>query len=454
MALPSFEKTWEFSLFHWLDNRESGITTDEIAAQYMSLALLNVMTDTKKKAWGGTFTDQGSGTVRFAPSATGGWPYGASDQNLYFSDDVGLDIKFVGCNSAGNDGTFTITAVDTSAGAWVEFTNSGSPVFEVDTACSAKVLWGNFTVPLTLKGSSGSQAGRGAGMDGKDRWLVPSDIRSAGSGDRDWFVVETANGAELLFWHYSNNVSYEYEYAAVYFSENGFTGGTTSTRPTADDEFERINGSLRWGPHYDPNGRTFYFHAMMSNDGHHFRFFTHCDAYTGSSMFVAIEAAKNPVTGGALIPWNGNNNMWWWVSCANQATNADILTYEQFRDAGKVVTIIDKDGSAGGPYYTGMAMTSEAFGGDNQELGKVLDVRANGLAEGNVYFWPIGLVSNTTSIKGRLARIADLWFAPDSGVWCRTGATFSSAGSKTFVRWGDFVFPWDGSSFMPRRAPI
>lgn len=452
MALPSFEKTWEFSLFHFMDNVAAG-TNDEESARYMSLALLNVITDTKKKAWGGTFTDQGSGTVRFAPSATGGWPYGPTGQNLYQSDDVGLDIRFVGCNSAGNDGTFTITAVDTSAGAWVEFTNSGSPVFEVDTACSAKVLWGNFTVPLTLKGSSASQAGRSAGMDGKDRWLVPSDIMSNPTTGRDWFVVETANGAELCFWHYSNNISYEYEYAVVCISENGFSGGTTTTRPTATDELELIDGARRWGPHVDPGGRTFYFNAMMSSDGHHIRFFTHCDAYWGSGLFWAMEPAKNPVTGGALIPWNGNNNLFLWRSCAATSTNTDILTYENFRESGEVRAVIDKDGSASGPYWPSMYMTSEGTLGTDGSLGKQLDVRANGLAEGNVYFWPIGLAANGTYIKGRMARIADLWFAPDSGVWCRTGATFSSAGSKTFMRWGDFVWPWDGSSAMPRRAP-
>lgn len=451
MALPSFEKTWEFSLFHFIDNRISAITTDEIAGQYMSVALLNVMTDTKKKAWGGTFTDQGSGTVRFAPTTVGGWPYGPTGQELYDSTDVGLKIVFVGCNSAGNDGTFTITAVDTSAGAWVEFTNSGTPVFEVDTACSAKVLWGNFTVPLTLKGSSGSVAGRGAGMDGKDRWLSPADIVSNSSGNRDWFVVETSNGLELLFWHHCTSASYNYEMAFIGLSENGYTGGTINTKPTVTDEIEEVDGAHRWGPHVDPNGRTFYFFAMMSNDGAHFRLWSLCDAYDGAGLFVGMEPAKNPVIGGALIPWNGNNNVCWWASCAEESGNSDRMTYTHFWSQARIRAVIDKDASAGGPYYPAMAMTTECDAASS--LGQTLDIRSNGLTPASVFFWPIGFASNDTNIKGRLGRLADIWFSPDAGVQMRWGATFSSAGSKTFIRIGDFILPWDGSSSFPRRAP-
>jgi hypothetical protein len=452
VALPSFEKTWEFSLSHFVDNRISGITTDEIAGRYMSVALLNVLTDKKKKAWGGTFTDQGSGTVRFTPTTVAGWPYGPSGQELYETSDVGLDIEFVGCNSAGNDGTFTITAVDTSAGAWVEFTNSGSPVFEADTACAVAVLWGNFTVPLTLKGSSGSQAGRGAGMDGKDRWLSPSDIRSYSSGDRDWFVLQTANGCELLFWHYTTNLSYEYEMATIYFScESGFTGGTTSTKPSATDEVLVIGTAQRWGPLVDPFAHTLQFHMMMSSDGDHARFFAYCDAYWGGGLFIGMEAAKNPVTGGSLIPWNGNNNVAWWVSCAASSQNTAYMTYEKFRDDYPLRATFDKDASAGGPYTPGLILTSEHV--SDAAVGENIGNYGNELASPSCIFWPIGIAANDTNIKGRVARLPDIWFAPNGGGTCRTHATFSSTGSKTFKRIGDFILPWDGSTEIPYYSP-
>ncbi len=116
MAVPTTEKTWEFSLLNFCDPQiYQSVANDEGSARVMYLAFLNFMTDKLKKGWGGTFADQGGGTVRFTPTTVGGRPYSRlpSDE-LYNADDVGLKIVFVGCSSAGNDGAFTVTAADSS----------------------------------------------------------------------------------------------------------------------------------------------------------------------------------------------------------------------------------------------------------------------------------------------------------------------------------------------------
>lgn len=445
MAVPTTEKTWEFSLFNFCDPQIVGNkgNNDEGSCQVMYLAFLNFMTDKKKKGWGGTFTDQGGGTVRFAPTTAGGRPYSFSGNEKYDSTDVGLKSVFVGCNSAGNDGTFTITAVDTSAGAWCEFTNSGSPVFEVDTACSSHVLCGNFTTPLTVKGSSASLAGRGAGMDGKDRWIGYNDYKSALSGDRDWVVLQTASGCEMLWWLDSSSTSYEYDYGVVQFScENGFTGGTTSTAPTATDSIEVSARTTRWGPYTDPYWvGTFYISMMMSSDGEHFRFWHNGNNYL--NMFVGMERAKDAITAGALIPWNGNQNIVWW----RNVNNSDVMEFEDFNDAAYVRATIDKDASAGGPYAPSYYMSAEMLG--SAMLGQQMGSHPNELSR-EVSFAPIGLITTTTFVTGRHGRMADLWWI-GAGT-ANYGNTFPFDGSKDFMRIGDFIFPWDGSTPYKQRV--
>ena len=438
MAVPTTEKTWEFSLYNFVNPHVVGDkgANDMGSCQAMYIALLNFMTDKKKKGWGGTFTDQGGGTVRFAPTTVGGNPYGFSGNEKYDATDVGLKIKFVGCNSAGNDGTFTITAVDTSAGAWCEFVNSGSPVFEVDTACDSHVLAGNFTTPLTVKGSSANRAARSYGMDGKDRWLNPNDTTSALSGNRDWVVVQTASGCEMLWWMDISNATYYYDYGVVGFScENGFTGGTLSTPPTATDYVEQYGRTERWHPVTDPYaGNDFYISIMMSSDGEHFRLW-----FNGSddiNWFMGMERAKNAITAGA-IPWNGSQNIFWYY--AANATNVMVFGY--FNDQARVRSTIDKDAAAGGPYYPAYYMTSEMYIG--AMIGQNMGAEPNQLSRESS-FAPIGLACTHSLVRGRHGRLADIWWIGSGG--SNYGSTFPFDGSKAFIRIGDFLLPWDGAS--------
>ena len=444
MAVPTTEKTWEFSLYNFVNPQvvgDKGIT-DEGSCQVFYLAFLNFMTDKKKKGWGGTFTDQGGGTVRFDPTVVGGNPYGFSGNEKYDSSDVGLKIRFVGCNSAGNDGTFTITAVDTSAGAWCEFVNSGSPVFEVDTACDSHVLAGNFTTPLTVKGSSASRASRSYGMDGKDRWVNYNDYMSALSGSRDWVVLQTASGCEMLWWLDTSSTSYEYDYGVVGFSaENGFTGGTLSTSPTATDYIEKYSRTERWHPLTDPYvSADFYVSIMMSDDGEHFRLWINND--DNIDWFMGMERAYNAITAGS-IPWNGNQNIFWYYP----SNGTNVMLFGSFNDGSRVHSVIDKDAVAGGPYYTYYYMTCEMC--IAAMIGQNMAVYPNQLSrEGS--FAPIGLATPHTSVRGRHGRMADIWWIGSGG--SNYGSTFPFDGSKEFIRIGDFILPWDGASPYKQRV--
>lgn len=439
MALPSLEKTWEFDTNQWVYATGSNASD---ASRKICVHVMNAMLAKKKKAYGGTFADQGSSVVRFTATDQGGNPW-VADSELFDPTDVGLDAVFVGSNSAANDGGYAITAVDTASGLWIEFTNA-SAVFEVDTTVSQHVDTGVFTIPLVVKGSSGSQAGRGAAMDGRDRWLVTSDIRGYDSGDRDWVVFQNSvTGAEILLWLDSQYTSTAYEQVVWSVSpENGFTGGSTSTRPSATDQVDVIPNTYYWPPYSAIVNQKFYWNVMMSSDGESFRMFS---IGKGGRIpnFFGMERAQDAVTAGPLIPWNGSQNVMWIVRDQDDY----IPLYTILNDAAHVRATIDKDASAGGPYLAVFYMTSEMR--SSAMIGQYMNTRLNQLNR-EAEFYPIGLWTSTTSVKGRHGRLADIWFSnPHNGV-SPTGASWPLAGSRQFIKIRDMILPWNGSEIKIR----
>jgi hypothetical protein len=439
--LPAFERTWEFHTNYPAAMNQGG--SDETACQYFSLWLLNLMTDKKKKAYGGTFADQGAGTVRFTPTTRGGDPFIAASAN-YDASDVGLKAVFVGCAAGGNNGSFTVTAVDPS-GLWIEFVN-GSATFATDATATMHILWGHFTVPLTVKGSSGSVAGRGAAMDGRDRWLDRTDIASNTSGNRDWFVVQTAGGAEFLFWHDTSSTSNQFEYATIVMSaELGFTGGALTTRPTALDEYVYKNRGF-WTPSQgmQSDGGPWYGAVMMSADGQAFRCLSYGDpakyrtGYGATPLLIIMEPTVK-TTPDTLIPWNGNNNV-----VAFILTNyGQTPLYADINDVALMRVTIDKDSAAGGPYVCGCYSTAEMA--TSAMLGQYTEKNVN-RAQNEWEIYPMGLRSNTSPARGRIGRLVDMWWSQEiTSEINPQGATYPADGSGAYVRCGYAVLPWNGS---------
>lgn len=437
MALPTPEKTWEISANNKIFLSEG---SDELSARLLAIIWFNYLTGKKKKAWGGTFTDQGAGTVRFTFTELAG-RNPTRDPAIFESSDVGLNAVFVGSNSAANDGTFAITAVDNLSGLWCEFTN-GSAVFEADSTVSMHVDDGIFTSPLTVKGSGAGTTGKGAAMDGRDRWLTVSDMQTStsGTGNRSWIVLQTSSGAEMLFLHFTNSTSFEYDRAQWWFSpELGFTGGTANVAPTAVDGQLRWGNTSEWPPYFGINDSVHYFTVWISNDGQDMRMLSH--GRGAMPNFICMERAKDPLSAGALIPWNGNQN----VCTLRFNIDANAPIYSQLNDSAAQPVTIDKDGTAGGPYLALVLWTSEAFAAAT--VGQYLTFQPD-LGRKQVLL-PVGVWCGTTGVRGRHGRLSDVWWS-NYLTLVPQGSTFPADGSGQFIKVGDLVLPWNGSAFTVR----
>jgi hypothetical protein len=197
----------------------------------------------------------------------------------------------------------------------------------------------------------------------------------------------------------------------------------------------------------DLNADNEWFLSMMiTSDGENWRWLSHGDPNHNADpiglapLYMAMEVADNPITGG-VIPWNGNNNI-----CVHSRDNLDYcLSYVNFNDSAQITATIDKDGTAGGPYVCWLYATSEMV--TSAMLGQHEPPYKNNLQE-EFELYPMGLFSLTSGVKGRHGTIADMWWGQDDMmVPVRHGSTYPVSGTGTHLSYCGVVLPWDGSIF-------
>jgi hypothetical protein len=149
--------------------------------------------------------------------------------------------------------------------------------------------------PLTVAGSSDSST---AGMDATDRWVSNGNL-IWNTGSHSWIVLERVDGIQICFdLNYSAATSMD-----VYVSQSGgFTGGSTTNRPTASDEFNSVqwadqatSSTSYWGGFYNTLDGTCRFHVWNSTDGL-------CQRVVGlrranTQFFWRFEIVKDPPDG-------------------------------------------------------------------------------------------------------------------------------------------------------------
>ncbi len=56
---------------------------------------------------------------------------------------------------------------------------------------------------------------------------------------------------------------------------------------------------------------------------------------------------------------------------------------------------------------------------------------------------PMGLIGEDVGVRGSNGRIDDMWWRP---LTMTVGDTLPGGGAKTFICFGDFILPWNGTS--------
>ena len=149
MGVPVLEKTWVHNVNEFFYIAHSS-GNEELGARNFWLAFHQFIQDKVLNDYGGAISDQGGSVARYTLNAAHLPPFVHQNDGVwseyrkgaFIASDVGREIFIAGAPSAGNNGYFTITAVDPS-GTWAEYTNA-SLVAETLTDGSASVLKGSF----------------------------------------------------------------------------------------------------------------------------------------------------------------------------------------------------------------------------------------------------------------------------------------------------------------------
>jgi hypothetical protein len=201
----------------------------------------------------------------------------------------------------------------------------------------------------------------------------------------------------------------------------GFTGGTTTARPTAVDEVVHLNNTTTFGGQSTAQG--FVIHAMQSTDGQCTRIGLLINGI--AFHWILIDKPGNPVTG-----WTNPYVLTWFsIGAITEQVTLATLNTNNTHTKGYGTAIMSlyytTEGAGSSPLATRLTMPNDL--------------------SGEWAITPIGLHSETASNRGRHGTLQDLWFGL---AVLRTGSYFLNGASKDFVVFGDLVLPWNNTEMV------
>lgn len=277
--------------------------------------------------------------------------------------------------------------------------------------------------PWAMRYSCNSVTAGTAG-DGVDRITTNANLVWANAGTaHSWYVIRQtgiATNYELLI--SCENASASGNVLTIVISPSaGFTGGTTTARPTATDELVINNGT------WNASGVLAYrWHMWQSTDGQCTRLFTYSSGTILSS--IVLDKPGNSVTG-------------WSNPSISMATN------------GNTALTAAIMGSLTGPFLAKIGATTgvitvsaEGLLGNVANPSFPTNTNWGNIANEVSGEWPmlpLGLICTTATIRGRHGTIQDMW-AGSGGA--NTGDTYPSGSSNQFAQFGALILPWNGTA--------
>jgi len=290
------------------------------------------------------------------------------------------------------------------------FTTTANWVNSSNASITPSNMWTTrYSCNSTVAGSAG---------DGVDRWSAITDLVFANAGSaHSWYVFRhTAidTNCELLL-SCEGLASNAQNITLVLSPSAGFTGGTTTARPTATDEIVVINNTT-WGGvvNTDTNVKL---HIMKSSDGQCWRFFVANGGQINTAILVEKAAALHGSwTHQAVALGLGTSG----------ATN--ILTQGN----------LNTTASINGRGASNMTMYLAGPGANNALLNAAITTPNDLSLE-----WPFlsqQLYSITASNRGVHGYLQDIWYGSTTTV---SGSTCPTTGTQhQFVQFGSLLLPW------------
>jgi len=256
----------------------------------------------------------------------------------------------------------------------------------------------------------------GTAGDGVNRWSALTDLvfNNAGSA-HSWIVLRMYGTADLLISCEGSGINGQNLVVATSPSV-GFSGGTTTARPTAADERVIINNTT-WGGVVNTD-QSIRMHLLKSTDGQCWRWLMGNTSQIGTAWIYGKAAQFNPTAwpNSFTMFGIGGSPSTGVLTQSNLNANANFFGY-----GASAMTMY-----LGGMYYgSGLA---------NANI-----TSANDLS-GNWPFLPQELFSATTSNRGAHGYLCDLWYGSTTTA---TGASFPLTGTQhQFVQFGSLILPW------------
>lgn len=304
--------------------------------------------------------------------------------------------------------------------------------------------------PWTVRYSCNSTTAGVAG-DGVDWWSVNNSLvwQTADTGTaRSWIVLRNVDGCEVLLETRNASTAAGGRGIRVVFSANaGFSGGTTSTRPTATDEVVLVLGantatnSGTYGAGLVSNTTTTYdyvLHMLHSSDGQ-VTVFVICSGGLPSA-FAYFGRVEYPLTG-----WTHPYVGMWYAENANPPSNG--MTYESLFAGAYGETASPRAGARFPAGSYPVFLSSEAC--NNGSRSALTNTRPYGSSVSTVNQvsneWEtsgVGVVCLTAGARGKYGRLHDIRWVP-SGL--TTGDVAPADGSRQWAVFGSLILPWNGT---------
>lgn len=261
--------------------------------------------------------------------------------------------------------------------------------------------------------------------NGSDNWTTVADIVNNTAGvAHSWIVLKQAQmgaGNLQLCIDMSSNVSTSRR--AMYLSANaGFSGGTTTARPTATDEVTLFTSGTIFGLSVDAAVKL---QQWASSDGKQYRM-----------TWLSGNAVQNAIIiGTPKLPTSGWTNSYYAIATAG-ATALDFAVL----CAAAAAPFTSRINGAN----TLMWMTSENWGTTTVGAPARLST-SNPLDSNSFPLFPIGLACEVGGAEGRQGLVYDMWWGLTIN---GNGDTYPNDATRQFVQIGDVVFPNNGTAIL------
>lgn len=281
------------------------------------------------------------------------------------------------------------------------------------------------STPWTMQYSCDSVTAGAAG-DGVDRITTNANLVWATAGTaHSWMVLRQtgiATNYELLI-SCENAAANGNTILMVASPSAGFTGGTTTARPTATDQIVLNNPAASWGT---TTNTAIRWHAQQSTDGQCTRILS----YQSGALLNAtiLDKPGSPVTG-----WSNPSASYATpTATALSAATLGALAGAFTARIGSTSALLS---------VSAEGLIASAVGASfptNTNWGNI----ANEIS-GEWPMLPVGMISVTATVRGRHGTFQDLWTASGGA---NTGDTYPSGASNQFAQFGALILPWNGTA--------